>query len=54
MEVSKNFNTSNAPRMSQVFPQVVIADKFIFLSGTPGIDLHSGQVVSDDFEEQGS
>jgi len=38
--------------MSQVFPQAVIADKFIFLSGTPGFDLNSGQVVSDDFEEQ--
>ncbi len=32
----KNFNTDKAPRMSQVFPQAVIADKFIFLSGTPG------------------
>ena len=48
---SKNFNTSKAPRMSQVFPQAVVADKFIFLSGTPGLDL-SGQVVSDDFEDQ--
>ena len=38
--------------MSQVFPQAVIADKFIFLSGTPGLDLSSGQVISDDFEEQ--
>ena len=38
--------------MSKVFPQAVIADKFIFLSGTPGFDLNSGQVVSDDFEEQ--
>ena len=36
--------------MSQVFPQAVIADKYIFLSGTPGYD--SGHVVSDDFEEQ--
>lgn len=38
--------------MSQVFPQAVIADKFIFLSGTPGFDLNSNQVISDDFEEQ--
>src|SRR4030095_5793037 len=52
MGENKNFNTSKAPRMSQVFPQAVIADKFIFLSGTPGLDLNSGQVVSDDFEEQ--
>ena len=36
--------------MVQVFPQAIIADKVIFLSGTPGYD--SGQVVSDDSEEQ--
>lgn len=48
----KNFNTDQAPRMSQVFPQAVIADKFIFLSGTPGLDIQTGQVVSDDFEDQ--
>ena len=52
MGENKNFNTSKAPRMSQVFPQAVIADKFIFLSGTPGLDLNSGLVVSEDFEEQ--
>lgn len=38
--------------MSQAFPQAVIADKFIFLSGTPGFDPWSGQVISNDFEEQ--
>ncbi len=48
----KIFNTDKAPRMSSVFPQAVIADKFIFLSGTPGFDLISGQVVSDNFEDQ--
>lgn len=48
----KNFNTNKAPRMSQVFPQAVIADKFIFLSGTPGFDLVSGKVVSEKFEDQ--
>jgi len=48
----KNFNTDNAPRMSQVFPQAVIADKFIFISGTPGFDASSGKVVSDNFEDQ--
>jgi len=52
MGENKNFNTSKAPRMSQVFPQAVIAEKFIFLSGTPGLDLNSGLVISDDFEEQ--
>ena len=48
----KNFNTGKAPRMSQVFPQAVIAGKFIFLSGTPGLDIITGQVVNNDFEEQ--
>ena len=52
MGESKNFNTTKAPRMSQAFPQAVIAEKFIFLSGTPGLDLNSGQVVSDNFEDQ--
>ena len=47
-----NFNTSKAPRMSQAFPQAVIAEKFIFVSGTPGLDLQSAKVVSDNFEEQ--
>jgi len=48
----KNFNTAKAPRMSQAFPQAVIAEKFIFVSGTPGLDLQTGQVVSDSFEDQ--
>ena len=38
--------------MTEVFPQAVITDQFIFLSGTPGIDPVSGKVVSDQFEEQ--
>jgi len=52
METKKNFNTAKAPRMSSVFPQAVIAGNFIFLSGTPGLDLTTGQVVSDQFEDQ--
>ena len=48
----KNFNTAKAPRMSEFFPQSVIAGDYIFLSGTPGITLESGKVISDDFEEQ--
>jgi len=38
--------------MSSVFPQAMIADPFIFLSGTTGLDLSTGLVISDDFEEQ--
>jgi len=52
MGVRKNFNTSRAPRMSEAFPQSVIADNFIFLSGMPGLDPKTGQVVSSHFEEQ--
>jgi len=52
MEERKNFNTPKVARMTQVFPQAVIADKFIFLSGMPGLDPVSGQVVSDNFEDQ--
>src|SRR4051812_45847672 len=52
MPVGRNFNTAKAPRMSQVFPQAVIAEGFVFLSGTPGLELSSGQVVSTDFEDQ--
>jgi len=52
METRKNFNTSKAPRMSEVFPQAVIAGGFIFISGTAGIDPATGKVVSDNFEEQ--
>jgi 2-iminobutanoate/2-iminopropanoate deaminase len=48
----KNFNTTKAPRMSEFFPQSVIAGDYIFLSGTAGITLESGKVISDDFEEQ--
>ena len=52
MEARKNFNTAKVPRMSQVFPQAVIVDKFIYLSGTPGFDPATGAVVSDNFEDQ--
>ncbi len=48
----KSFNTSKAPRMGQAFPQAVIAEKFIFVSGTPGFDLNTGKVISDSFEDQ--
>lgn len=52
MGEKQNFNTPKAPRMSQAFPQAVIAEKLIFVSGTPGYDLQTGKVISDNFEEQ--
>jgi len=51
METRKNFNTPKVPRTTEVFPQAVIADKFIFLSGTPGLNPATGK-LSDSFEEQ--
>lgn len=51
MENRKSFNSSKVFRSTTVFPQAVIADKFIFLSGTPGYHPSTGQ-LSDSFEEQ--
>ncbi len=51
METRKNFNTTKVPRMTEVFPQAVIADNFIFVSGTPGFNPTTGK-LSDSFEEQ--
>lgn len=47
-----NFNSARAPRMSDAFPQAVIADNLIFISGTPGLDPATGQIISSDFEQQ--
>ena len=52
MDERRNFNTEKAPRMNVAFPQAVIANNFIFLSGMPGLDPNSGQVISTSFEDQ--
>jgi 2-iminobutanoate/2-iminopropanoate deaminase len=52
MQERKNFNTDKVPRTTLVFPQAVIAGGFIFLSGTPGFDPTTGNVISDNFEDQ--
>ena len=52
MSERKNFNTSKIARMSSFFPQAVIADNLIFLSGMAGIDPGTGSIVSGDFEDQ--
>lgn len=52
MITRKNFNSSKAPRMSDAFPQAVITDNFIFISGTAGLDPVTGQIISADFEQQ--
>jgi 2-iminobutanoate/2-iminopropanoate deaminase len=48
----KNFNTPKVARMSEAFPQAVITDNYIFLSGMPGLDPITGKVTSDNFEDQ--
>ena len=47
-----NFNTAKVPRMSGVFPHAAIAGKFIFLSGTAGLNPETGIIVSENFEDQ--
>lgn len=51
MKNRKNFNTPKVPRTTEVFPQAVVADNFIFISGTPGFNPATGK-LSDIFEEQ--
>ena len=51
MPTRKNFNSSKVPRLSELFPQAVIADNFIFLSGTAGLNPNTGK-LSESFEEQ--
>ncbi len=51
MQTRKNFNTTKLPRTTEVFPQAVVADNFIFISGTPGFNPETGK-LSDRFNEQ--
>jgi 2-iminobutanoate/2-iminopropanoate deaminase len=52
MNQTRNFNTPKVFRTNLVFPQAVITDNLIFVSGTPGVDPSTGKLVSDNFEEQ--
>lgn len=47
----QNFNTAKVPRTTDVFPQAVVADNLIFISGTPGFNPGTGK-LSNGFEEQ--
>ena len=51
MEQRKNFNTTKVPRMTEVFPQAVIAGSLIFVSGTAGFNPVTGK-LSEHFEDQ--
>jgi len=48
----KNFNTPEVARMSDTFPQAVITDNYIFLSGMPGLEPTTGKIISINFEDQ--
>ena len=52
MKKRKNFNTLKVPRTTEVFPQAVIADNLIFVSGTAGFNPVTGKLVSENFEDQ--
>jgi 2-iminobutanoate/2-iminopropanoate deaminase len=52
MEKKESFNTNKVLRTNLAFPQAVIANDFIFISGTPGIDSLTGKLISDSFEDQ--
>lgn len=52
MATRTNFNSNKIARMGTAFPQAVITENYIFLSGMPGLDPASGKVISDNFEEQ--
>jgi len=47
-----NFNTSKVLRTNLTFPQAVISNNLIFVSGTVGMDTSTGKLISDNFEEQ--
>lgn len=48
----QNFNTAKVLRTNLTFPQAVISDNLIFVSGTVGMDTSTGKLISDDFEGQ--
>lgn len=47
-----SFNTPKVASMSTTFPHAVVTDSMVFVSGTPGLDVSTGKVISEDFEEQ--
>ena len=51
MEKRKNFSTTKVPRMTEVFPQAVVAGNLIFVSGTAGFEPASGK-LREHFEDQ--
>jgi 2-iminobutanoate/2-iminopropanoate deaminase len=52
MATKTTFNSTGVPRSNTVFSQAVIANGFIFLSGTAGVDPATGQLINDSFEDQ--
>src|SRR4051812_31841463 len=52
MSQTINFNTEKVLRTNLAFPQAVIVDNLIFVSGTAGIDSSTGKLAGTAFEEQ--
>jgi 2-iminobutanoate/2-iminopropanoate deaminase len=52
MENRRNFSTSKVPRTTEVFPQAVLANNLVFVSGTAGFSAETGKLISADFEDQ--
>ena len=48
---TKHFNSLGVPRLSDAFPQAVVAGDFIFVSGTVGVDPATGK-IHESFEQQ--
>jgi 2-iminobutanoate/2-iminopropanoate deaminase len=52
MSYFTSFNTPKAPRLNLFIPQATIVAGLIFVSGTAGVDLQTGKLISNNFEEQ--
>lgn len=51
MNTKEIFNTPKVPGLTNIFPQAVVADKFIFISGTIGVD-PATEILKESFEGQ--
>jgi len=52
MKSKISFNTPKVPRLNTFIPQATISGNMIFVSGMAGLDLETGKLISDSYEEQ--